>query len=172
MTDKDHLPYFNIFLTEPAEAAHDWPDFGDVMTRQLQGVTFGRKMTGITSKIEEIWRRKTLAYINPETGLLRRPETSYCQSAEDPGDQALTLYALVTDYADNPGSELKSAVVKMCAGMEKIRDDTLGSDFNGFALKGFMAAVRYAGVEDALKTAAHIADNIMNKDSLYNCRGQ
>ena len=32
MVDKDGLPYFNIFWAEPAEAAHDWPDFGDVMT--------------------------------------------------------------------------------------------------------------------------------------------
>ena len=33
MVDQDGLPYFNIFWCEPAEAAHDWPDFGDVMSR-------------------------------------------------------------------------------------------------------------------------------------------
>ena len=32
MVDKDGLPYFNIFWCDPAEAAHDWPDFGDVMS--------------------------------------------------------------------------------------------------------------------------------------------
>ncbi len=32
LVDKDGLPYFNIFWTDPAEAAHDWPDFGDVWT--------------------------------------------------------------------------------------------------------------------------------------------
>src|SRR4030065_237833 len=30
LVDADGLPYFNVFWTQPAEAAHDWPDFGDV----------------------------------------------------------------------------------------------------------------------------------------------
>ena len=38
MVDKDGLPYFNIFWTDPAEAAHDWPDFGDVMSRLTNDV--------------------------------------------------------------------------------------------------------------------------------------
>ena len=27
MVDKDGLPYFNVFWTDPTEASHDWPDF-------------------------------------------------------------------------------------------------------------------------------------------------
>ena len=42
MVDQNGLPYFNIFWTEPAEAAHDWPDFGDVMSRQLQAAIMAR----------------------------------------------------------------------------------------------------------------------------------
>ena len=36
MLDESGQPYFNVFWTEPAEAAHDWPDFGHVTSRQLQ----------------------------------------------------------------------------------------------------------------------------------------
>ena len=46
MVDKDGLPYFNIFWCDPAEAAHDWPDFGDVTSRQLQGAIMARHLTG------------------------------------------------------------------------------------------------------------------------------
>ena len=46
MVDRDGLPYFNIFWTDPAEAAHDWPDFGDVMSRQWQAAVMARHLTG------------------------------------------------------------------------------------------------------------------------------
>jgi len=72
MVDKDGLPYFNIFWTKPAEAAHDWPDFGDVMSRQLQGAVMARHLTGKESRNEKLWVKKVLSYLDPQTGLLGR----------------------------------------------------------------------------------------------------
>lgn len=46
MVDADGLPYFNVFASRPAVAAHDWPDFGDVMSRQWQAAIMARTMTG------------------------------------------------------------------------------------------------------------------------------
>ena len=60
MVDAGGQPYFNVFWTEPAEAAHDWPDFGDVPARQYQGIVMGRRMTGISSPIEMVWRENIL----------------------------------------------------------------------------------------------------------------
>ena len=65
MVDKDGLPYFNIFWTEPAEAAHDWPDFGDVMSRQYQAVVMARNMTGETLPIEAVWQQKDSEFDRP-----------------------------------------------------------------------------------------------------------
>ena len=68
MVDKDGLPYFDVFWTEPAEAAHDWPDFGDVMSRQLQGAIMARHLTG-----REAEQRKALAPQGPlATSIPRR----------------------------------------------------------------------------------------------------
>lgn len=53
MIDKDGLPYFNIFWTKPAEAAHDWPDFGDVMSRQLQAVIMAIPISPMDREIRE-----------------------------------------------------------------------------------------------------------------------
>ena len=96
MVDKDGLPYFDIFWTDPAEAAHDWPDFGDVMSRQLQAAIMARHLTGKEARNEKLWTKKILSYLDPKTGLLVRPKTSFSEPVADLGDQALTLYALVT----------------------------------------------------------------------------
>ena len=100
MVDKDGLPYFDVFWIDPAEAAHDWPDFGNVTSRQLQGAIMARHLTGREARNEKLWLRNLLSYLDPETGLIMRPKTSFTKHVASPGDQALTLYALVTAYAD------------------------------------------------------------------------
>ena len=154
MVDKDGLPYFNIFWTEPAEAAHDWPDFGDVMSRQFQAVVMARHMTGETAPIEALWRQKILGLIDPETGLLTRPQTSYAKRVADDGDQALTLYALVTAYADAPKEELLKVIVKMTDGLLAHEQDKARGGFaDGFSIKSLMAGARALGDASALKLA-------------------
>ena len=85
LVDADGLPYFNVFWTQPAEAAHDWPDFGDVMSRQWQGAVMLRRMAGREAATEKVWRRKILSLIDPSDSLLHRPETSYCKPIADWG---------------------------------------------------------------------------------------
>ena len=85
MVDKEGLPYFDIFWTEPAEAAHDWPDFGDVMSRQLQTAIMARHLTGRPARHEKLWAQKILSYLDPKTGLLVQPEDPFWHS-DDPQD--------------------------------------------------------------------------------------
>jgi hypothetical protein len=154
MVDKDGLPYFNIFWTEHAEAAHDWPDFGDVMSRQFQAVVMARHMTGETAPIEAVWRQKILSLIDPQTGLLTRPQTSYSKRVADNGDQALTLYALVTAYADAPDQELRNVIFKMVDGL--LARSSRGGDegfLGGFIIKSLMTCARVLDNESALKLA-------------------
>jgi hypothetical protein len=154
MVDKDGLPYFDIFWTEPAEAAHDWPDFGDVMPRQYQGVVMARHMTGLTAPIEAVWRQKCLGFIDPESGLLTRPETSYSKRVADGGDQALTLYALVTAYADAPDLELRKLILHMTESLlARASSGPSGGFMDGFIIKSLMASVQVLGDETALKLA-------------------
>ncbi len=156
MVDTNSLPYFNIFWTDPAEAAHDWPDFGDVMARQYQAAIMARHMTGERTAIEAIWRRKLLELIDPETGLLTRPQTSFSQKVADPGDQALTLYALVTAYEDAPDETLKQAILKMTASLLARSEQGKGGDegfLSGFMIKSLMASARVLHDQNALKLA-------------------
>ncbi len=156
MVDQNGLPYFNVFWTEPAEAAHDWPDFGDVMCRQFQAAIMARHMTGEKAPIESIWRRKILEFVDPETGLLMRPQTSFSQRVADPGDQALTLYALVTAYEDSPDETVKKTILKMTAVLLARAEEGKAGDqgfLSGFIIKSLMAATRALKDENALKLA-------------------
>ncbi len=154
MVDRDGLPYFNVFWTEPAQAAHDWPDFGDVMSRQFQATVMARRMTGETAPIEAVWRRKILSYIDPESGLLTRPETTYSKRVADEGDAGLTLYALVTAYADRPDEDLRAVIDKMTESLlARERAKPLGGFADGFVIKSLMSCARVLDNETAAKLA-------------------
>jgi hypothetical protein len=170
MVDNDGLPYFNIFWTEPAEAAHDWPDFGDVMSRQLQAAVMGRHMTGDAIPIESTWRKKILELIEPESGLLTRPETSFSKKVADAGDQALTLYALVTLYADSPNEELRRIILRMTDGLLARAEKATAGDggfLSGFMIKSLMVCARTLQYEPALKMAALQSDKVFNQSRLF-----
>ncbi len=169
MVDRDGLPYFNIFWTEPAEAAHDWPDFGDVMSRQLQAAVMGRQMTGERLNIEGIWLDKALSLIHPVDGLLYRPATNYSQNIADPGDQALTLYALVTVYLDHPQEYLRQVIFKMVDGMLARAEQTGGdgSFLGGFAIKSLMTCARFMEYEPALRLAEKMVKHIFEDHPLF-----
>ena len=79
MVDGNGQPYFNINWTDPAEAAHDWPDFVDVTARQLQAIIMLRKMTGMALPIEKTWHQNILSLIDLDSGLIRRSNTHFVQ---------------------------------------------------------------------------------------------
>ncbi len=169
MVDKDGLPYFNVFWTQPAEAAHDWPDFGDVLSRQLQGAVMARHMSGREAVWEGKWVGKILGYLDPASGLLRRPKTSYSASAIDPGDQALTLYALVTVYLDNGDAAIKGAIRKIISG---IRRDAAAQGakspyLNGFLIKSVMAAARVLEDDEAFNLAGSITRFVFKQTDTF-----
>jgi hypothetical protein len=169
MIDKDGLPYFNVFWTRPAEAAHDWPDFGDVLSRQLQGAVMVRHMTGQEAAWEKRWIGKILGYLDPVSGLLRRPKTSYSASVTDPGDQALTLYALVTVYLDNGDAAIKNAIRKIVAAIRRDAAAQAAKSpyLNGFLIKSVMAAARVLQDEAAFDLAGTITRFVFDQTTTF-----
>jgi len=169
MIDKDGLPYFNIFWTRPTEAAHDWPDFGDVLSRQLQGAVMDRHMTGREAAWEKRWVAKTLGYLDPASGLLRRPKTSYNESVCDPGDQALTLFALVTIYLDRGDPAIAAAIRRIVAALRA--DVAAQGDkspyLNGFLIKSVMAAARALQDESAFDLAGRITRHVFDRTTTF-----
>jgi len=172
MVDIDGRPYFNVFWTNPAEAAHDWPDFGDVQSRQLQAAIMARHMTGEEIPTEEVWLEKILSLIDPAIGLLFRPKTAYSEHVADLGDQALTLYALVTAYLHSGDSELKKTSMKMVDTLlTKQKEGGLRDDPNisltGFSIKSLMACARLMDYEPALELAKLLARKVFIEAPIF-----
>ncbi|MHB8862442.1 MAG: hypothetical protein ACYC6N_08560 [Pirellulaceae bacterium] len=165
MVDGNGLPYFIIFWTEPAEAAHDWPDFGDVMSRQLQAAIMARHVTGKESRNEKIWIQKILSYLDPDTGLLMRPKTSFSEPVADLGDQALTLFALVTAYADHEDPALRQAIDKLIEHLPACY--TADHWLRGFIVKSLMTWVRETGSQPALDQARTLVNSCFNERPLF-----
>ncbi len=165
MVDKDGLPYFNIFWTDPAEAAHDWPDFGDVMCRQLQAAIMARHLTGKEAQNEKLWIKKAISYLDPKTGLLMRPKTSFSEPEADLGDQALTLYALVTAYADKKDPALRAAIDKMVEHLPQLYEPSHW--LRGFIVKSLMTWVRLTGSKPALEQAGKLVRSCFDENPLF-----
>jgi hypothetical protein len=169
LVDAAGLPYFNVFWTEPAEAAHDWPDYGDVMSRQLQGAVMLRRMTGRKAATEDVWRKKALSYIDPSDGLLYRPATSWSRREADLGDAALTLYALVTDYADSGDpamGRLSRAMAERL--LKQFQDGTRPvGQWNGFVIKSLMACARVLECGAALELAGRVVRKVFDADRVF-----
>lgn len=165
MVDRNGQPYFNVFWTEPAEASHDWPDFGDVQSRQLQAAIMARHMTGEEVQTEKVWLKNILSLIDPATGLLYRPKTAYSEHVADLGDQALTLYALVTAYLDYGDKKLKNICTTMVDTLlVKQKESGLRDDPNisltGFTIKSLMACARLMDYDPALELAKRLVQKV------------
>ena len=171
MADDFGLPYFNVFWTEPAAAAHDWPDYADVRSRQLQAAGMVRAMSGRTPALWRTWREAVLAMVEPSTGLLVRPRTPWSRPEVEMGGHALTLYAFVTDFAVSGDERLRDAARRMIAGMApswRTRWPTEEPQFAaGFTIKSLMAAVRTAGIEEALPFARELAQVVLEQAGLF-----
>jgi hypothetical protein len=170
MVDADKLPYFDIFWAEPAEAAHDWPDFGDVMSRQLQAAIMARHMTGETVSTEQSWFDKMLSYIDPASGLLYRPKTNYSEHVADGGDQSLTLYTLVTAYMDHPDPRLRQIILNAVNTLlERTRAGvSIGQGFvGGFIIKSLMTCARQLESGAALELAGLLVKRVFEEDPLF-----
>jgi hypothetical protein len=159
LVDADGLPYFNVFWTDPPSAAHDWPDFGDVMARQFQAAVMLRMMTGRKLAVEDRWRDLLLAGIDPADGQLHRPVKPWCKARRE--DVALPLYALATAAAADQDAALKKIACRMAEGyLARLRAagwKADGSSFGGFGIKSLMVAARLLGSEAAMDAARLLA---------------
>ncbi len=169
LVDARGLPYFNVFWAEPSVAAHDWPDYGDVMSRQLQGAIMLRRMTGRKVATEDVWRRLILSYIDPADGLLYRPATTWSKHEADWGDAALTLYAIVTAFADSGDPDIGRAATAMSESLlAKTRSgDRPSGAFNGFIIKSLMSCARLLGCEAALELARATVRKVFDEDPTF-----
>ena len=107
MPDKDGMPYFNIFWTDPAEAGHAGGiDGPDVVSRLWEASIMVRHMTGRVCSNEKSFAKNTLRFLSPETGMVV-PGTGFLGFA-----QGVSLHAITAAYADSKAPALLDQIRK------------------------------------------------------------
>ena len=124
-----------------------------------------RHLTGIEARNEKLWTEKLLSLLDPKTRLLIRPKTTFSEPVADLGDQALTLYALVTVYADNKNPEIKLIIDQMVEHLPGLYEPNHW--LRGFIVKSLMTWVRLTGSKPALEQAGKLVRSCFDENPLF-----
>jgi hypothetical protein len=164
LVDGQGMPYFNVFATQPPSAAHDWPDHGDVLTRQFQAAVMLRLMTGRRLAVEDRWRTLLIGAIDPADGLFHRPSRPWCKTKVE--DCALHLYALTTLAVADDDAEAARLARRMAEGylaqVQTAKGNGDTSSFGGFSIKSLMVTARLLDCEPALEAAGILARQVVS----------
>jgi hypothetical protein len=169
LVDADGIPYFNVFWTQPAEAAHDWPDYGDVMNRQIEGAIMLRHMTGREASTEKTWLSKTLSLIDPSDGQVHRPDIPpYSKAIVE--DAALPLGALNAAALDGNDAARKAAIAMAEGHLRRLQSGDLKDqplhEFSGFSIKSLMVTARMLHSEQALDAARILVERVIRSKAI------
>ena len=147
MADKEGMPYFNIFWTDPAEAGHaSGVDAPDVVSRMWEGSIVDRHMTGRECRNEKVYEKNTLRFLTPETGLVV-PGTGFLGFA-----QGVSMHAATVAYAESKDPALRELIRKMAdhlpstySSRDQWRAVPIKSLMNCARLLNYPPAAEYAG---------------------------
>jgi hypothetical protein len=104
--DETGLPYFDVLLRRPyAEAAHDFPDFTDLVGRYWEAALIVQEVTGKRVETEPLLRRRALALFSEPDGLPYNPATTYSYYKPDVVGGSRVLFALVRAAQLEPNEE-------------------------------------------------------------------
>jgi len=128
------LPYFStMFKHDPAEARHDWPDFGDLTGRYVESFILARRMLDIPEigEVEAGVRKLLVSYFNEGDGLSYRPKPAkpyystilhkeYDAHVAEGFDQGRVLWGLLTWYEDGKDPAVLVRLQEMLAGLNRV----------------------------------------------------
>ncbi len=159
LVDSTGQPYFDVFMTKPAEAVHDWPDFVDLPSRYLEASVMIRQMLGIKVATEDVLRRRLFSTFRSD-GFAHRPETPYSRPEVNVMEQALVLKALNTMYMDNPEPEVSNSIRGL---VDAISSPSIKKEDRYFLLRPIVQSwmtIRYA---PALDMAKEVTDDAIHR---------
>jgi hypothetical protein len=155
---------FNVFLTDPAEAVHDWPDFLDVPGRSAETCVLLRHMTGRKAVTEDAFFRRIYGFQESD-GLFYRPETEVTSHAMMPEEQALVMAALIARAIGDNDDEAKSRLRRQVAGLKA--QAARPGPFPAMLLRPLARAWEALGIEDARDLARLYARQMTQESPLF-----
>jgi hypothetical protein len=179
LVDERGRTYFDIFLTDPAEAVFDWPDFVDLPARYWEAAIFVEPF--IDRKVESVERlRKWLFSHFKEDGLAYRPESPISRNVAELFDQSRLLYSLVTWHMYAPDDkEIHKHLTGLLSGlhaMATVVDDyayikEIGLYFGGTLIRPYVQAGLLLNEPKWIDFAGQLARGIMEHSDLIKADG-
>ena len=149
-----------MYVTSPAEAAHDWPDFLDVPGRSAETCVLLRHMTGRPVATEDAFFAR-LYGLQEADGLFYRPETAITSHAAHREEQALVMGALLARAIADEDDEARRRLAALVGGLARL-EATPGS-FPGMLLRPLVRAYEALGIEPALVLAERLRDQALSQ---------
>ena len=128
------LPFFlTLFRDDPAEARHDWADFGDLTARYVEAFHMAREMTGSDEgrEVQQALEDNLFSYFSEGDGLNYRPRPAapyystlsrgpYDLHVAEMFDQSRTLMALSTAWGLSGEERFRSALTALVEGLRRV----------------------------------------------------
>jgi hypothetical protein len=117
LVDEQGRTYFNVFLTKPAEAVFDWPDYVDLPARYIEAAAMVEPALGRPVTTVPALRKWLFGFFAPD-GLCYRPETLVSSYWAELFDQARLMYMLNSWLMHDPGDdEVRMRLINLCQGI-------------------------------------------------------
>lgn len=179
LVDEKGRTYFDIFLTNPAEAVTDWPDFIDLPARYWEALAMADPVFLRNEEITQRIRRWLFSHFE-EDGLAYRPEGSISAHIPEMFDQSRLLYALVSwamfDPADMEVRQRTIALVEQLKAMATFEGDyayieKIGIYFGGTLIRPILQAGLILERPDWVDFAGGLARGLIHHSELIESDG-
>ena len=159
---------FNVFLTDPAEAVHDWPDFLDVPGRSAESCVLLRHMTGRTVATEDAFFRRIYSFQDGD-GLFHRPETPITTHQVYLEEQALVMGALLARAIGDDDAEAQDRLARLVLGLAA--KGIAAGAFPAMLTRPLVRAYEAFGLPEALALLESFRATLMADSPLFRADG-
>lgn len=160
--------YFNVFLSEPAEAVHDWPDFLDVPGRSAETSVLLRCMTGRPVATEAAFFRRILRFQGTD-GLFYRPETKLTRYEAQPVEQAFAMQALLARVVADCDADATNRLELLLDGLTRLKPEP--NALSGMLIRPLVGVYEKTGADQALELAQRLRDFVLGGHRLFRADG-
>lgn len=179
LVDDQGRTYFDIFLTDPAEAVTDWPDFVDLPARYLEAAMMAEPIVGRLAQTVPALRQRIFSFIKAD-GLAYRPDSPISHPIAELFDQSRLLISLVSAVMYDPGdTHYRRALLGLLNGLRNLatfQEDygfikEIGVYFGGTLIRPLVQAGLVLQQSQWIDLAGKFAYGIMNHSANFAADG-
>jgi hypothetical protein len=175
LVDERGRTYFDVFLGNPPEAVHDWPDFVDLPARYWEGCILAG--SALSTTVASQGRLAGWLFSKFEDdGLAHRPDGPISAHIAELFDQSRLLYALNSRVMESPADDqARRRLVGLADGLKRRSTrqgdyayiDKIGLYFGGTLIRPMLQAGIVLNRPDLIDLSAALARGVISHSDLF-----